>query len=98
MTTDEIMALADEYSDAHLQMVTQGGLDPLVFRDSLQSAIEALQADAARYRWLRGRNDSQEVDPPGPYVVQDDRYGNVQFLGATEADEAIDAAMGIDKP
>lgn len=53
MTTDEIMALADEYSDAHLQMVTQGGLDPLVFRDSLQSAIEALQADAARYRWLR---------------------------------------------
>lgn len=64
----------------------------------LNAQIEALQADAARYRWLRGRNDSQEVDPPGPYVVQEDRYGNVQFLSATEADEAIDAAMALDKP
>lgn len=93
MTTDEIMALADEYSDAHLQMVTQGGLDPLVFRDSLQSAIEALQADAARYRWLRESRDDgfwkcHEKDGEGGSIL---KYG-------VDLDSAIDAAMGIDKP
>lgn len=94
MTTDEIMALVGEYAESNRRWE---GPDSFTYV-KLRSAIEALQADAARYRWLRGRNDSQEVDPPGPYVVQEDRYGNVQFLSATEADEAIDAAMALDKP
>lgn len=85
MTTDEIMALADEYSDAHLQMVTQGGLDPLVFRDSLQSAIEALQADAARYRWLRD-------DAPHPFLDRLRCYGSDCW------DQEVDALMALDKP
>lgn len=94
MTTDEIMALVGEYAESNRRWE---GPDSFTYV-KLRSAIEALQADAARYRWLRGRNDIQEVDPPGPYVVQEDRYGNVQFLSATEADEAIDAAMALDKP
>lgn len=95
MTTDEIMALADEYSDAHLQMVTQGGLDPLVFRDSLQSAIEALQADAARLDYIAS---NARCDPKmdGNHVWWPTSF-NHRLIGPNLR-EAIDAAMALDKP
>lgn len=55
MTTDEIMALVDEYAWRHEYDQPNGtyyAKECKAARIALQSAIEALQADAARYRWL----------------------------------------------
>jgi hypothetical protein len=49
MTTDEIMALAEEYG--HEVRETSRS------RNVLRAAIESLAADAARYRWLIGNAD-----------------------------------------
>ena len=57
-TTDEIMELSDAYAEASSNY--SAGLDqlidtpdPLHSRAALLKAVEALAADAARYRWLR---------------------------------------------
>lgn len=55
MTTDEIMALGGQLVARNVRQL-QGLGSEAETRESyvaLQSAIEALQADAARYRWLR---------------------------------------------
>lgn len=49
MTTDEIMALVGEYAESNRRWE---GPDSFTYV-KLRSTIEALQADAARYRWLR---------------------------------------------
>lgn len=88
MTTDEIMALADKYAESDVDFVLLGDPDPKPFRDALQSAIEALQADAARYRWLRDDDRGRALS-----------MGAIEWTGKKElADAAIDAAMALDKP
>lgn len=55
MTTDEIMALGGQLVARNVRQL-QGLGSEAETRESyvaLQSAIESLQADAARYRWLR---------------------------------------------
>jgi hypothetical protein len=49
-TTDEIMDLASEWAQETKDF---GHLDESRPRDALLKAVEALAADAARYRWLR---------------------------------------------
>lgn len=54
-----------------------------------------LKRDAARYRWLRLRNENDyddNIDPAGLYVV-DDSMGDVQYMSAKAIDAAIDEAM-----
>lgn len=62
-------------------------------------AIEALQADAARYRWVRDpESDSPLMFSPGSYNA---KYGLVDLedmLVGASLDAAIDAAMALDKP
>lgn len=48
-TTDEIMALADQYASKFHPMNIREA------RTTLLKAVEAMAADAARYRWLRDR-------------------------------------------
>jgi hypothetical protein len=52
MTTDEIMALADDYLKTGLERVVIAS-EVRLAREKIRSAIEALQAEATRYRWLR---------------------------------------------
>jgi hypothetical protein len=89
MTTQEIMALADDY----VSMKRYLAESPRA-RERLQSAIEALQADARRYRWLR--NDLYKND-----VVIDEALIRFEVIGACpteqQFDAAIDAAMALDK-
>lgn len=49
-TTNEIMELASEWAQETKDF---GHLDESQPRDALLKAVEALAADAARYRWLR---------------------------------------------
>lgn len=104
MTTDEIMALVGEYAESNRRWE---GPDSFTYV-KLRSTIEALQADAARYRWLR--NASKEVllrpERAGYEILPDLRtHWQMPFLmcsgpvgGFVDFDAAIDAAMGIDKP
>jgi hypothetical protein len=85
MTTDDIMALADTYAGWR----TAGDWQP--FRDILKDAIEALQADARRYRWLRLRYDGERLIDME--TVPDSYWGPKIAVGL---DAEIDAAM--DKP
>ena len=58
----------------------------------LEARIAELEADAERYRWIRARNEAiKGIDPPGPYVVEDDD-GETHYPGGAELDAAIDAA------
>lgn len=58
----------------------------------LLDRIAELETDAERYRWLRTRNEAiKGIDPPGPYVVEDDD-GETHYPGGAELDAAIDAA------
>jgi hypothetical protein len=91
MTTDEIMALVDRFAyevcyPAYFQSASTTNI-PFPVQDvraSLRTAIEALQADAARYRWLRSSNASNEWNRLGHY-------------GVDALDSAIDAAMALDR-
>jgi len=49
-TTDEVMSLADAYATLTVYAHYRPTLDA---RAALLKAVEALAADAARYRWLR---------------------------------------------
>lgn len=92
MTTDEIMSLADTYWGS-------AGPNMATTRNALQAAIEALQKDAARYRWLRDEeSDTEEMFAPGSYNA---KYGLVDLgdmLTGADLDATIDAAMALDKP
>lgn len=82
MTTDEIMALADTYWNS-------AGPPMANHRNALQSAIEALQKDAARYRSVVAmvgilRNLGGML--PGTHQV------------VMSVVEAADDAMALDKP
>ena len=103
MNTQDIMALADKFAsldgDARVAHIVGASGSVLVddakqAKAALQSAIEALQADAERYRWLRDPNsDSTWLFSPGSY---DARYGLVDLgdmLSESELDASIDAAM-----
>ena len=58
--------------DALILQLSQG-------RDKLAARVEALEADAARYRWLRGAGNSM--------------LGRFGGYTSTNADSVIDAAM-----
>jgi hypothetical protein len=58
----------------------------------LAGEVERMRQDAARYRWLRVRNDGDEIDPPGPFCMLDDKHGSDYISGAA-LDAAIDAAL-----
>lgn len=94
MTTDEIMALVGEYAESNRRWE---GPDSFTYV-KLRSAIEALQADAARYRWVRDpESDSPLMFSPGSYNA---KYGLVDLedmLVGASLDAAIDAAMALDK-
>ena len=88
-TTDEIMELSDAYAEASSNY--SAGLDqlidtpdPLHSRAALFKAVEALEADAARYRRLRS------------YLPSDDTSRDDAIVACTnpeQVDAAIDAAM-----
>ena len=63
MSTDEIMALADLY---YHNPYRDGSHTHLVYADqkrvALLKAVEALVADAARYRWLRDNREQTFTD------------------------------------
>jgi hypothetical protein len=67
----------------------------LVSRESVEARerilldrVAELEADAERYRWLRLRNEAiKGIDPPGPYVVEDDD-GETHYPGGAELDAA----------
>jgi hypothetical protein len=106
MTTQEIMALANEceewaeaysasqsrYSSADVDNVIAIRDELRKARAALQSAIEALQADAQRYRWLR----VQTAEHPLHVCKFDPSIGRV-VLFRLALDAAIDAAMALDK-
>jgi hypothetical protein len=102
MTTDEIMALADSYADWRaVDSHDFGYQEPpadypgtpeiKTSREALRAAIEALQADARRYRRLRD-NDHTEL-----YCSWVDEMLNMPDADSDEFDSAIDAAMALDK-
>jgi hypothetical protein len=96
MTTQEVMALADQYADECTDQIlgqdTSGVFEKT--RAALQSAIEALQADAQRYLYLKSlacRDDAYDRYPGYRWSVaiyDDSKVG---------LDAAIDAAMALDK-
>jgi hypothetical protein len=109
MTTDEIMMLADAYarnlSGADQFKCATNDAVAEHHRAALQSAIEALQADAARYRWLRevedlslrSTVDSKWTRPDGTVFFS--RHYLACNGGQCEAEDslykAIDAAMAL---
>ena len=82
MTTDEIMAMVEEYA------FSRGA-----HRQNIRSAIEAMQADAARYRWLK-ENCAYEIGGIGDMEL----LFKCDFENYNNFDKAIDAAMALDKP
>ena len=85
MSTTEIMELADLY---YHNPYREGSHTHLVYADqkraALLKAVEALEADAARYRWLRS------------YLPSDDTSRDDAIVACTnpeQVDAAIDAAM-----
>ena len=92
MSTDEIMALADLY---YHNPYRDGSHTHLVYADqkrvALLKAVEALAADAARYRWLRLNYDDSLV------MVGGDK-GCAEMLMEKELDRAIDSAMQKETP
>lgn len=100
MTTDEIMGLAQKYAasngkalleklygtnQSYTQQCAAGALKD---RQELRSAIEALVADAERYRWLAAKSHKDTAY---------DRYGNgahwsIGFFAA-DSRHALDAAI-----
>jgi hypothetical protein len=105
MTTDEIMALADEFGKACHEECSAYWLDSPMSeeqaraeserqRSILRSAIEALQADAARWRWAKvfvSGDDNDEANKRTALLAA--QY----FVGVKDVDAAIDAAMALDK-
>ena len=86
MTTDEIMALAINYADERV-MGTMGrstGQDVAAAHAALRSAVEALVADAERYRWLREHGDRD--------CTQKDGYGGYELRMGEELDAVVDEA------
>lgn len=88
MTTDEIMALGGQLVARNVRQL-QGLGSEAETRESyvaLQSAIEALQADAARYRWIRDRRGC-------PFAETDEAWDVPEIF-----ERDIDASMALDKP
>lgn len=77
MTTNEIMALVDEYAGS----ITGGSKQT---RKRIGEAIEALQADAARYRWLRKGSNW-----PAVFMFHDDP----EPIAGIDLDAAIDEEL-----
>jgi hypothetical protein len=69
-------------------------MDMLREREEAADEIERLQADAARYRWLRD-NHRLSVDRYGDLVAG--RYMG-DAISRADLDAAIDAAMQADQP
>jgi len=87
----ELEAERDKLSDAWDSLM-QTASEQLVELAQLRAERDAARADAERYRWLRQRNEAiKGIDPPGPYVVEDEG-GETHYPGGTELDAAIDAA------
>jgi hypothetical protein len=89
MTTDKIMALAEEFvAAAAREGYMPGGFGAAQVK--LRTAIDSLVADAARYRWLRAEHPCR--------VVVNWNIGvdwiDIRF---EQLDAAIDEAMGLDK-
>ena len=88
-TTDEIMGMVQEYASAWSIVGScfdngHGMECAEEARAALFKAVEALEADAARYRWLRS------------YLPSDDTSRDDAIVACTnpeQVDAAIDAAM-----
>ena len=86
-TTDEIMIRADAYAGNQLFDGAHDcgySMESSNARAALFKAVEALEADAARYRWLRS------------YLPSDDTSRDDAIVACTnpeQVDAAIDAAM-----
>ncbi len=64
-------------------------------RDALQARVDALEKDAARYRWLRDGDLSAEYPYP---VMRVGSFGRTDYaIWAEELDAAIDSAMEKEK-
>ena len=87
MTTDELMALADRYANAHQlgHQLPYGGLKSIDAREALRTALEAVVEDAARYRAVRGKFILSEW---GSICIP---TGHTKFV-PEQTDAAIDAA------
>lgn len=70
--------------------------EPLVLRSnyaSLAERVRELEADAARYRWLRDHPAFGYMDQSGAYVKIETNGVVSKFLHSDSLDSAIDAAM-----
>lgn len=86
-TTDEVMSLADAYAT---QMIHAHYRPTLDARAALLKAVEALEKDAARYRFLRLNYDDSLI-----------MYGDnshCEMMMEEELDRAIDSAMQKETP
>jgi hypothetical protein len=108
MTTDEIMALAEDFA------ATGSTAKYYSVRAALRTAIEALQADATRLDFLESIGGDFTMCAPntaGPgtdatkdlWLIEWDRNPNRDGFGMKEAwaptvRTAIDAAMSLDAP
>jgi hypothetical protein len=88
MTTNEIMALAERMAYVYANEYTHATCPAAAEHEALRSAIEALQADARRYRWLQYSKWTESAYPDVWREITND-YGGL--------DAAIDAAMALDK-
>ena len=100
MTTDEIMALLKRLRNTPNWMrESYGSLkDCMLTYDrapfEAADAIEALQADAMRWRWAKvfvSGDDNDEANKRTALLAA--QY----FVGVKDVDTAIDAAMALDK-
>lgn len=60
--------------------------------ETAERELAEAKGDAERYRWLRTRNEGNEINPPGPFAVSYDN-GGPDYMNAESLDAAIDAAI-----
>lgn len=94
MKTDEIMALADEMSFAQQNPDITGHISTKL-RQALQSAIEALQADAAKWRRLYSYAINEANGLTNYVEDRPELYSAEKRLAKIEAEAR--AAMALDK-
>ena len=96
VTPEEARRIADAVDKAFLKVPAKA------LRD-LADQVEALQADAERYRWLRNESVKHKDYAPTAtlqdgkgikvfYEMHGDRFKPTYFLGGADLDSVIDAA------
>jgi hypothetical protein len=83
-----------DQSDARLHEVAVACATAEQERDRLQGEVERLREDAARYQWLRGRNNSLETRQYDKGVVNGPScYHEVEGIRELKWEDALDAAV-----